>query len=246
MNTIYARFMGRILIFILLFALITSGFTYLAQTYVPATQTTKQSQGSPIKAIVLDAGHGGEDGGAVSSAGLVEKDVNLRLTLFLRDLLVANGVKVILTRDSDTLLYDKSVDYHGRKKALDLAARKRIAEENPDSIFVSIHMNTYPLPSCEGLQVWYSPHHEASHQIAKQIQSTTQMLLQPENDRSVKAAGSSIYLLHHLHSPAVLIECGFLSSPEEAARLADDAYLRQLAFVIALSLMQIENPVTES
>lgn len=246
MNIAYARFIGRILIFLILFAIVSVSFTYLAQTYMPTTQTTNQSDVLSIKTIVLDAGHGGEDGGAVSASGLVEKEVNLRLTLLIRDLLVANGTEVILTRDNDVLLYDRNVNYHGRKKALDLAARKKIAEETPDSIFVSIHMNTYPLPSCEGLQVWYSPNHETSYHVAKQIQDNTRTLLQPENDRPIKAAGSNIYLLHHLQSPAVLIECGFLSSPKEAARLADEDYLRQLALTIALSLMQIENPATES
>ncbi|MBQ8311143.1 MAG: N-acetylmuramoyl-L-alanine amidase [Clostridia bacterium] len=247
MNTERLPFIGRILIFLLIFAMIAASFTYLAQKYNSPSQAAQQSEAvSPIRCVVLDAGHGGEDGGAVSASGLVEKDINLQLTLLLRDLLVANGVEVIMTRDTDTLLYDRTVDYHGRKKALDLAARKKIAEETPNSVFVSIHMNTYPLPTCRGLQVWYSPNNKSSFEIAQQIQSTARSLLQPENDRQVKAAGSSIYLLHHLQTPAVLIECGFLSTPEEAERLADTEYQRMLAFTVFLALMQSEIPVTES
>lgn len=246
MTTACSRFIGGVLLFLLLFSLVAVSFTYLAHSYTPSTQTTQPSVSSPIKTVVLDAGHGGEDGGAVSDSGLVEKDLNLQLTLILRDLLVANGIDVILTRSDDTLLYDRNVDYHGRKKALDLAARKKIAEEAQDAVFVSIHMNTYPLPSCRGLQVWYSPNNEASYGIAKRIQDTTRSLLQPQNDRSVKAARTNIYLLHRLQSPAVLIECGFLSSPEEAKLLADEEYLQHLAFTIALSLIGCENPLTEN
>ena len=229
----------RFVAVLLLMALITVGFFWISQKQTPAT-STKPASASPIHTVVLDAGHGGEAGGAVGISGLVEKDVNLRLTLLLRDLLEANGVEVILTRETDTMLYDPSSDYVGRKKALDLAERKRIAEETPDSVFVSIHMNTYPLQSCQGLQVWYSPNHPQSQTLAKQIQTTAQELLQPNNDRAIKAAGSSIYLLHRLNTPAVLVECGFLSSHEESAKLSDPAYLQQLAFTLFAAIMQTE------
>ena len=241
MEHLHPPLLLRILLFILVLAVLTTSFTFLAMRYLPLTQP---SQAIPMRTIVLDAGHGGEDGGAVSASGLIEKDVNLRLTLMLRDLLVANGVKVVLTRESDTLLYDKNADYHGRKKALDLAARKKIAEETPNSIFVSIHMNTYPLPTCQGLQVWYSPNNPSSQKIAEQVQSTTRALLQQKNDRTVKKAGSSIYLLHHINTPAILVECGFLSSPQEAERLADENYLKELAFTLFISIMQAEKQMT--
>ncbi len=190
------------------------------------------------KTIVLDAGHGGEDGGASSADGLLEKDINLALTLAMRDFLVANGVNVILTRDTDTLLYDRNVDYNGRKKMLDMAARLKITEDATDAVFVSIHMNTYPHPSCKGVQVWYSENNDASLGLAKTIHSTTQELLQPQNDRPIKRSGSSIYLLHHLECPAVLIECGFLSSPEEAALLAKETYRQQLALTLCMGILR--------
>ncbi len=186
--------------------------------------------------IVLDAGHGGEDGGASSTSGALEKEINLAITLMLRDLLVANGAHVILTRSEDTLLYDKTIDYHGRKKALDLAARRKIAEETPNAIFVSIHMNAFPQSKYEGLQVWYSKNSPASLTLAQSIQQLAKEQLQPNNDRRVKAATSSIYLLHHLTCPAVLVECGFLSNPQEAALLATEEYQNQLAFLLFLAI----------
>ncbi|MBQ8416031.1 MAG: N-acetylmuramoyl-L-alanine amidase, partial [Clostridia bacterium] len=130
--------------------------------------------------------------------------------------------------------------------ALDLAERKRIAEDTAESIFVSIHMNTYPKADCTGLQVWYSPNDPASYVIAEQIQRTARTLLQPENNRKVKEATGSIYLLHHIQTPCVLVECGFLSSPEEAAMLNTPEYQKKLAFVLFCAIMQAENPFLET
>ena len=188
--------------------------------------------------VIVDAGHGGEDGGASSADGLLEKDLNLALALTMRDILVASGVNVILTRDSDTLLYDRNVDFQGRKKMLDMAARLKIAENASNPVFVSLHMNTYPHPSCKGVQVWYSENNDSSFELARTIHATTQEILQHENDRPVKRSGSSIYLLHHLQCPAVLVECGFLSNPEEAALLANENYRQQLALTLCMGILR--------
>lgn len=195
------------------------------------------SVNSLLPTVVLDAGHGGEDGGAVSKTGaLVEKNINLSITLYLKDLLEANGFQVRLTREDDRLLYDRTVDYHGRKKALDLAARRKIAEETENCVLVSIHLNAFPMEQYRGLQVWYSPNNEASLLLAEQVQSTVREGLQPENHRKIKPATSSIYLLHHATFPALLIECGFLTNEEEAALLGSEEYQQQLAFHIFSAL----------
>ncbi len=188
--------------------------------------------------VVIDPGHGGEDAGASGKNGVREKDINLAIAFDLRDLLVANGVSVVLTRETDILLYDRNVDYHGRKKALDLAARRRIAEDTENCIFVSIHMNSFPQEKYSGLQVWYSKHHIGSKILAETLQNTAKVQLQPQNNRLPKPATSAIYLLHHLQMPAVLVECGFLSNPGEAERLSTREYQRQLAFLIFLSLTE--------
>ncbi len=215
------------------------GLLTLFSTGLPAALHTEVPVTAPrVCTVVLDAGHGGEDGGASTADGVHEKDLNLAIVLLLRDLLEANGVKVVLTRETDTLLYDRNADYDGHKKALDFAARKKIAEETEDAVFVSIHMNTYPRADCTGLQVWYSPNHEESRGIAEEIQSTAVALLQPQNKRTVRAAGSNIYLLHHLEVPAVLVECGFLSSPEEAALLCNADYQKQLAYTVFSALLR--------
>lgn len=193
----------------------------------------------PLPTVVIDAGHGGEDGGAVSADGLLEKDINLDIAMRLRDLLVANGIPVVMTRTEDILLYDRNADYEGRKKSLDLAARRKIAEETPNCLFVSIHMNSFPDARYDGLQVWYSPNDPASETVAQTIQKTAKEILQPENDRKIKAATSAIYLLHHLTVPAVLVECGFLSNPAEAAKLGTDAYRQDVAFTLFLAISEV-------
>ena len=227
------------LIYLLILSLIAGCFSFFALRRDASTFSSNEPIGSEAPfTVILDAGHGGEDGGASSLSGTVEKDLNLSIATVLKEMLEANGISVVMTRTDDRLLYDTTVDYQGRKKALDLAARKKIAEETPNSIFVSIHMNAYPLPQYKGLQVWYSKNDPASKEIADTVQATVKSILQPENDRKTKAATSSIYLLHHIKTPAVLIECGFLSNEEEAARLATNEYQQQLAFCLFLAIIE--------
>ena len=232
---LYWQFLAFLLVLSLIFAILFA-VSELTRQKGELDVVNKDATSLP-KTIILDAGHGGEDGGASSADGLIEKDLNLALALTMRDILQASGINVVLTRETDTLLYDRNVNFQGRKKMLDMAARLKIAEETPDAVFVSLHMNTYPHPSCQGVQVWYSENNDASVDLAKAIHSTTQALLQPENDRPIKKSGSSIYLLHHLECPAVLIECGFLSSPEEAALLGDASYRQQLALTLCMGIL---------
>jgi len=231
----------RFLIFLLIFSLIAGLFSYFAIQREKSTGSDlpTETMFRPFT-VVLDAGHGGEDGGASSKDGILEKDLNLSIAFLLKDMLEANGVTVVMTRTDDRLLYDRNSNYEGRKKALDLSARKKIAEETSNSIFVSIHMNAYPAAQYSGLQVWYSPNHPHSKTVADTIQSTVKNTLQPLNERHTKAATSSIFLLHHLQTPAVLIECGFLSNPQEAALLNTKEYRQQLAFSIFLAIMRAQ------
>lgn len=193
----------------------------------------------PITCIVIDAGHGGEDGGTSSAAGVLEKDLNLSVAFALRDLFEAAGIPVVMTRSEDILLYDRNVDFQGRKKMLDLAARRIVAEKTAaaaaenggTSLFISIHMNAFPQPQYSGMQVWYSTGHPLSTEVAGSIQAAS-VAVMPENHRQIKAAGSNIYLLDRIQSPAVLVECGFLSNPAEAEKLAREDYRHTLAALI--------------
>ncbi len=190
--------------------------------------------------IVIDAGHGGEDGGASGADGTVEKDLNLTVAQILAEMLSFAGYDVRMTRTDDRMLYDlygDLNDYTGHKKTYDLRNRLRFAGEADADLFISIHMNKFPQPQYSGLQVYYAAA-EGSRRVADAVQNAVRTYLQPDNDRQTKKAGTSIYLLHRIDIPAVLIECGFLSSEEELSRLKDAEYRRALALCIACAVTE--------
>ena len=188
--------------------------------------------------VIIDAGHGGEDGGTSSKSGLVEKDINLSLAFILKEKLEAKGVKVILTRDTDRLLYDRNADYQGRKKKLDMAARLEIINNTENCIFISLHMNSFSDSRYSGLQVWYSDNNPASLVLADKIQSDVKANLQPENNRKTKSAGTSIYLLEQSYCPSVLVECGFLSNVAEAKLFESNEYKDSLCSQLCDSVIE--------
>ena len=179
--------------------------------------------------VIIDPGHGGRDGGATTEDGVLEKDLNLAVALKLRALLSQAHVKVVMTRETDVMLADESSPH---KKRDDLNARLAMAEKYENCIFVSIHMNKFPVAKYSGLQVYYSPNNEESARLAEVIRSNTAAYLQKDNTRNTYAADSSIYVLNNIKVPAVLVECGFLSNPEEAALLGTEEYQNKLAAVI--------------
>ncbi|MGM9647812.1 MAG: N-acetylmuramoyl-L-alanine amidase [Eubacteriales bacterium] len=186
--------------------------------------------------IILDAGHGGEDSGAVGVDGVLEKDLNLSVTLRLRDLLIFEGWQVILTREDDRLLYDPENSLS--HKVQDLKTRLDFGTRYPSAVFVSIHMNKFPAESCRGLQVYYSGNHASSATLAERIQNDVKSYLSPDNHRLCKRATTSIFILHRIQIPAVLVECGFISNREESALLGEDAYQKKLIALLAHSLYQ--------
>ncbi len=204
----------------------------------PPRALSASADGCKYSTVIIDAGHGGEDGGTSSKSGLVEKDINLELAFILKEKLEAEGVKVILTRDSDTLLYDRNANYQGRKKKLDMAARLEIINNTEDCIFISLHMNAFSDSRYSGLQVWYSDHNPDSKSLADIIQANVKTNLQPNNNRKTKSAGTSIYLLSQSSCPAVLVECGFLSNVAEAELFESAEYKDTLAAQLCDSVIQ--------
>jgi len=199
--------------------------------------------------IVIDAGHGGEDGGASAADGTVEKDLNLEIAKTVAQLLDCAGFDVRMTRSDDRMLYDlygEAEQARGHKKAYDLRSRLRFAREANASLLVSIHMNSFPQPECSGLQVYYAPS-DKSRAAADTIQSYTRQFLQPQNTRVSKAATSAIYLLHRSEMPSVLIECGFLTNESELRKLKDPEYRSALSLVIACAVSEcFSAPAQES
>ena len=183
--------------------------------------------------VIIDAGHGGEDCGAIGVDGVYEKEINLQIAMTLGEMLMDEGYIVVYTRTDDRLLYKEEENIKGIRKISDLKNRCEFAKNYPDSIFVSIHQNSFASSKYSGLQVWYSKNDSRSKALANFIQSNVKNTLQPNNNRTIKEATSSIFLLHNASFPAVLIECGFLSNAEECALLATSDYQKQMATVIA-------------
>ena len=195
--------------------------------------------GSPDPVILLDAGHGGEDGGAVGVGGLVEKDINLAITLKLESFLRAMGYQVNLTRSSDSDLHDVTASTVRDRKTTDIHNRFAMMEALRDKdLFVSIHMNKFPGASAHGTQVFYSKNTPNSAVLAQAIQESVVRLVQPENTRQIKPSGDSIYLLYYAKKTAVLVECGFISNAADAEKLQQDEYQNRIAFAIACGVLE--------
>ncbi len=186
--------------------------------------------------VLIDPGHGEEDGGAVSESGLVEKDVNLDIALCLRDQLELSGCRVIMTRDCDKMAGTGST--LSEKRSDDFRKRLEMFNSSDVDLVVSIHQNKFTSPSEHGAQVFYSPNDPRSETLAVCIRRSFKGLLQPENEREITKAGSNIYLLNNCDNPSVLVECGFLSNPEESALLADEEYRRQLSFAVCCGIIE--------
>lgn len=187
--------------------------------------------------IIIDAGHGGEDGGTVSSSGIIEKDINLAISLKISQILKLYGFDTRMIRSDDRLIYDSDCKSVREKKVSDIHNRMDIVNSYPDSVFLSIHQNHFDQSKYCGAQVFYSKNNPASKEIAECIQTSIVSKLQPENTRLVKPSGSEIYLLYHAKSPAVMVECGFLSNGAEAQLLNDDEYQTKMAVAIIQGIL---------
>ena len=237
------RYLTDFLFFAVLFAAVSAVlFAAVAQTVrTSAARTAEDAEVRPRPVIVLDPGHGGEDGGASGADGTAEKDLNLNVAKTVAEILTAAGYDVRLTRTEDRLLYDlygDLTDYTGHKKTYDLRNRLRFTKEAGAALFVSIHMNKFSDPQYSGLQVYYSAARPESQTVASVVQNYTKLYLQKDNSREIKKATSSIYLLARSEIPAILIECGFLSNGEELSRLTDPLYQKQLALTIACAIAE--------
>ncbi|MCL2774971.1 MAG: N-acetylmuramoyl-L-alanine amidase [Oscillospiraceae bacterium] len=226
-------------VFILYLTFRTDANFYGWRNILLSVQNTQTSAGAvkPVKPIVIiDAGHGGFDSGAVGVDNIEEKNLNLSIALKLKRLFNMSNFEVILTRETDILLND---DGATKKKASDLANRVKIANKYPDAIFVSIHMNKFPQAQTKGMQVFYSPNNLNSVNLAELIQQNDKEYLQPENHRGIKR-GKDIFVLENIKNCGVLIECGFLSNPEEAHLLTQDDYQNKVAKIIFASIAEFE------
>lgn len=194
------------------------------------------SENSPIERksrIIIDPGHGGEDGGATSCAGILESRYNLEISLRLNDLLQLLGHETELIRTTDTSVYTTG-ETIAQKKISDLKQRVKTVNETPNALLLSIHQNHFSDSRYRGAQVFYAST-EGSRELAKKLQSTFVSTLNPGSSRKSKKC-EGIYLMERIRCPGILIECGFLSNPEEEALLRDGEYQKKLSCVIAATV----------
>ena len=228
---------AKIFFFFILFLVFGVAICYLSSKLTYSEFKTVSAETSEYT-FILDAGHGGEDAGAIGVNGAYEKDINLSICNMLAEVLKTNGFNVILTRTEDRLLYTEEENIKGQRKRYDLINRLKVAEENPEAIFVSIHMNKFSQEDCRGMQVYYPQGSEESRLLALEIQNMVKSSLQQYNTRQIKASDGSIFLLDNAKGTAVLVECGFLSNREECEKLSSKDYQTQLSFQIFCGIME--------
>ncbi|UQZ85013.1 Germination-specific N-acetylmuramoyl-L-alanine amidase precursor [Paenibacillus konkukensis] len=221
--------MSALLVVLMLFV-----FTY----ELPATKTwTYWTMPLSGKKIALDPGHGGPDGGAESKDGLIEKDVNLAITMHLRDYLQESGAIVVMTRESDQDLADPSTKGYSRRKTEDLMKRAQFITQQKADMFISVHLNSIPSAKWSGAQTFYYPNHADNGTLAALIQDEIKKNLQ-NTDRIAKPVDNEVYLLKTLKMPSALVEVGFLSNPAEANLLKTPAYQKKVAASIYQGILR--------
>lgn len=213
-------------LFVMMAVFIISGAIVLSCNYFEANEVSVLTN-----TIIIDPGHGGEDGGAVGKNGTKEKDLNLEIALKLKKIMIENGFNVQLTREKDTMLCDPEITKH--KKRTDLNNRVKISRKFDNGIFLSIHMNHFEDPNQKGSQVFYSVNNKNSKMLAELIEKELKASVDAENKRVSKPAENNIFIMKHINIPACLIECGFISNRIEEKLLADPTYQEKIANAIA-------------
>ena len=186
--------------------------------------------------IIIDAGHGGEDGGAVASDGTLEKDLNLEISLKLNDVLSILGYKTKLIRDYDTDLHTSGNTIRERKVS-DIHNRFEIMNNGGNCLYISIHQNKFNEEYVNGAQIFYSPNDSESKELAHLIQKSISCQLQKGNNRIIKKSGTDIFLLYNATKPTVMVECGFISNAFDLNNLKNSNYQNEMAFSIAMGII---------
>lgn len=227
----------------ILICLLLGIFVYSYEgTKINLDQELEQTSSTPVsgKVVVVDAGHGVPDEGAESSRGTTEAETNLKIALKLQNLLEQSGCTVILTRSDENSIYDLDKNTLREKKISDIRNRVKIGNNSVADIFVSIHLNKIPQSQYYGWQCFYSSGNKKSIDLAKKIQSNLNDSIQKENKR-VAMKLDTVYIMKHVEIPISIVECGFLSNPEEEKQLLDDEYQNRLAWGIFNGIIEYFN-----
>ena len=229
--------------FISIFLIVFFLSVFIALMVTSTLKITLKTSAMPSKKLphlIIDAGHGGEDGGAVSSDGVLEKGINLAISNNTADTLKLFGFDVEMTRTDDDALSNEG-DTVKVRKYNDMKMRLDMFNSSEDNVIISIHQNKFTNSSSRGTQVFYSPNNEESLRLADAIKFSVKSQLQPDNERLSKPADSGIYLLKNTTQPAVIVECGFLSNSEECSLLVTDEYQKQMSFAVTTGFLDFFN-----
>ena len=191
--------------------------------------------------IVIDAGHGGPDGGASDATGVCEKDINLNIAKYLEVYLKQSGAKVVMTRTKDVSLHTNDNASVKNRKREDLLKRKEIANTSGADMMISIHLNCFEQTKYNGAQVFYETNFAESKALATAIQKAMRENLNPNNNRLEQKINDTKIQFQNLSVPSVLVECGFLSNPEEASLLKTPEYQQKTALAVYLGIIQFYN-----
>ena len=214
------------------------GLTALAYFRSPPAAETAAAY-RPETVYIIDPGHGGEDGGAVAADGTVESGVNLAIALRLREVLRFCGCPCVMTREEDVSIYSPGCETLRQKKASDLKNRVALVNGQEGAILVSVHQKCLPsVPTVHGAQVFYN-RTEGAEALAQSVQETLNQAANPEKGKAPARISDTIYLMKNVTAPAVLIECGFLSNPQETKKLKTADYQRTLAAAMAAGLLRV-------
>lgn len=231
----------RVSIIVICLLLGIFAYSYEGQK-IDVDKEIEQTSSTPVsgKVIVLDAGHGVPDEGAQSSRGTTEAETNLKIALKLQNLLEQSGCSVILTRSDENAIYDLDKNTLREKKISDIRNRVKIGNSSSADIFVSIHLNKIPQQQYWGWQCFYNSKNEKSINLAKKIQLNLNDAIQKENKR-VAMKLDTVYIMKHVEIPISIVECGFLSNPEEEQQLLNDEYQDKLAWGIFNGIIEYFN-----
>ena len=227
---------------LVLAALLLFGALLLCGTFVRGALPVFRPSGVPERSvIVIDAGHGGEDGGAVSPDGVPESGINLQIVRKAEGLLVFLGRSVRLTRTGEEAIYSPEAQTLREKKVSDLKNRVALINALPHAVLLSIHQNSMPQhPAVHGAQVFSNPQEPAAG-LAQSIQQALNLTVNTGNEKTAKAVGDSVYLMKHITCPGVLVECGFLSNSHEAQLLRQPEQQKRLAAAIVAGYLNFGN-----
>ncbi|MCC8122592.1 MAG: N-acetylmuramoyl-L-alanine amidase [Oscillospiraceae bacterium] len=229
---------------IIIVAVLVCGSMFTVYQHRDTSRSALSSVRFPEEQLIIDAGHGGEDGGAVSVSGVTESQINLSIALKLDAICGLYGISPVVLRTEDTSLHDADAKTARERKKTDLINRVAQIQEYPNATLISIHQNNFTSASAHGAQVFYS-NPELSLPLALTTQDTLRATLDPDNDRVAMKIGETIYLMNHITCRAILVECGFLSNQEEDALLQTEEYQTKIATALLSSWLEYQRDATE-